>query len=110
LTIRRDADLRRTEAESRSAAIGTSGSKKAETDFRRPASDTRGDTADPVEELRRMMNEDVVARKRFFPPLDPAPSTAFLKEIAARVRGLDTPARRPSNLQSSIVLTFRFLS
>jgi hypothetical protein len=72
LTIRRDAVLRRTEAESRSAPIGTSGSKKAETDFRRPASDTRGDTADPVEELRRMMNEDVVARKRFFPPLDPA--------------------------------------
>jgi DNA repair protein SbcD/Mre11 len=63
--IRRDADLLHTEAESRSAAIGNVWIEKVETHCQRPASDALGDSADPVEELRRMMNEDVVGSEAF---------------------------------------------
>jgi DNA repair exonuclease SbcCD nuclease subunit len=62
--IRRDADLLRTEAESRAEAIGNVWIEKLETDCRRPAIDAV-ESADPVEVLRRMMSDDIVGSEAF---------------------------------------------
>jgi DNA repair exonuclease SbcCD nuclease subunit len=64
-TIRRDADLLLTEAESRSAAIGDVWVEKLKTDCQRPVPGMGSDSSDPVEELRRMMSEDVVESEAF---------------------------------------------
>lgn len=64
-TVRRDADLLRTEAESRASAMGNVWIDKLETDCRRPSAEGAGDSADPVEELRKMMNDDVVGSAHF---------------------------------------------
>jgi hypothetical protein len=62
--IRRDADLLRTEAEARAVSIGNVWIEKLEIDCRRPVSIAAGN-ADPVEDLRRMMNNEVVGSEGF---------------------------------------------
>lgn len=61
--IRRDADLLRTEAETRAESIGNLWIEKLEIDCRRPVSSAIGD-ADPVEALRTMI-DDVVGSDGF---------------------------------------------
>jgi DNA repair protein SbcD/Mre11 len=63
--IRRDADLLRTEAESRSEAIGNVWIEKLETDCQRPTIVDPVESADPVEVLRRMMSDDIVGSEAF---------------------------------------------
>ena len=64
-TIRRDADLLRTEAESRASAIGNIWIEKFDTDCRRPATKTEGQSADPLEELRKVVNDDIIGSQAF---------------------------------------------
>lgn len=64
-TIRRDADLLHTEAESRAAAIGTVWIEKLEANCRRPALVDPADSSDPVEVLRRTMNDEIVGSEAF---------------------------------------------
>jgi exonuclease SbcD len=63
--IRRDADLLRTEAESRAEAIGNIWIEKLETDCQRPTTVDPVESADPVEVLRRMMSDDIVGSNAF---------------------------------------------
>jgi DNA repair exonuclease SbcCD nuclease subunit len=62
--IRRDADLLRTEAEARAEAIGNVWIEKIDTDCRRPVANSAG-SADPVEALRRTMNDEIVGSVAF---------------------------------------------
>jgi DNA repair exonuclease SbcCD nuclease subunit len=64
-TIRRDADLLRTEAESRAGAIGNVWIEKLETDCRKPAVVDSADSADPVEVLRRTIADEIVGSEAF---------------------------------------------
>ncbi|RXG90044.1 metallophosphoesterase family protein [Bradyrhizobium zhanjiangense] len=64
-TIRRDADVLHTEAESRAAAIGNVWIDKLETDCRKPAIIDPADNADPVEVLRRTMSDEIVGSEAF---------------------------------------------
>ena len=65
-TVRRDADLLRTEAESRASALGNVWIDKLETDCRRPSATAGGgDIADPVEELRKTMTDNVLGSASF---------------------------------------------
>jgi hypothetical protein len=64
-TIRRDADLLRTEAESRAGAIGNVWIEKLETDCRKPAVVDCADSADPVEVLRRTIADEIVGSEAF---------------------------------------------
>ncbi|WP_448032029.1 metallophosphoesterase family protein [Bradyrhizobium liaoningense] len=64
-TIRRDADLLHTEAESRAAAIGTVWIEKLEANCRRPALVDPADSSDPVEVLRRTMSDEIVGSEAF---------------------------------------------
>jgi exonuclease SbcD len=63
--IRRDADLLRTEAESRAEAIGNVWIEKLETDCRRPEVVDAVESADPVELLRMMMSDEIVGSEAF---------------------------------------------
>ncbi|WP_407180433.1 exonuclease SbcCD subunit D [Bradyrhizobium sp. STM 3562] len=62
--IRRDADLLRTESEARAESIGNIWIEKLEIDCRRPVP-VAAEDADPVEDLRRMMNDEVVGSEGF---------------------------------------------
>jgi exonuclease SbcD len=62
--IRRDADLLRTEAETRADAIGNVWIEKIDTDCRRPVANSTGN-ADPVEALRRTMSDEIVGSEAF---------------------------------------------
>jgi exonuclease SbcD len=62
--IRRDADLLRTEAETRAEAIGNVWIEKIDTDCRRPVASSTG-SADPVEALRRTMSDEIVGSVAF---------------------------------------------
>lgn len=64
-TIRRDADLLHTEAESRAGAIGTVWIEKLEANCRRPALVDPADSSDPVEVLRRTMSDEIVGSEAF---------------------------------------------
>lgn len=64
-TIRRDADLLHTEAESRAGAIGTVWIEKLEANCRRPAVVDPADSSDPVEVLRRTMSDEIVGSEAF---------------------------------------------
>ncbi|SEH87267.1 DNA repair exonuclease [Tardiphaga sp. OK245] len=64
-TIRRDADLLRTEAESRSAALGNVWIDKLEIDCRRPTTVMLGESADPVEELKKVIADDIIDSEGF---------------------------------------------
>jgi DNA repair exonuclease SbcCD nuclease subunit len=63
-SIRRDADLLRTEAEARAEAVGNVWIEKIDTDCRRPVANSAG-SADPVEALRRTMNDEIVGSVAF---------------------------------------------
>ena len=62
--IRRDADLLRTEAEARAEAVGNVWIEKLEIDCRRPVA-SAAENADPVNVLRRMMNDEIVGSEAF---------------------------------------------
>jgi exonuclease SbcD len=62
--IRRDADLLRTEAETRAEAVGNVWIEKIDADCRRPVGNSTG-SADPVEALRRTMNDEIVGSDAF---------------------------------------------
>jgi DNA repair exonuclease SbcCD nuclease subunit len=62
--IRRDADLLRTEAETRAEAIGNVWIEKIDTDCRRPVGNSTG-SADPVEALRRTISDEIVGSEAF---------------------------------------------
>jgi DNA repair exonuclease SbcCD nuclease subunit len=64
-TIRRDADFLRTEAESRSAALGNVWIDKLEIDCRRPTTVMLGESADPVEELKKVIADDIIDSEGF---------------------------------------------
>ena len=101
--IRRDADLLRTEAETRAKSIGEVWIEKLEIDCRRtPAGATA--SADPIDALRRTMNDEVVASESFrteatdtvkelLAQLPPecrraiAPDEAALEDLVARLAG-----------------------
>lgn len=79
-TIRRDADLLRTEAESRASAIGDVWIEKFDIDSRRPAAQIEGQSADPVEELRKVMNDDIIGSQAFLAEADD-----ILKELLSQL-------------------------
>ena len=58
-TLRRDADLLRAEAEQSAQAAGKSWIDKIEIDCRLPGKGGEGDAADPLAELRRLLQEEV---------------------------------------------------
>ncbi len=62
--IRRDADLLRTEAEVRAEAIGNVWIEKLEIDCRRPVAGA-AESADPIDALRRTMNDEIVGSEAF---------------------------------------------
>lgn len=64
MTIRRDADLLRAEAEARAEAIGNVWIEKIDTDCRRLAVGS-AESADPVETLRRTMSDEIVGSEAF---------------------------------------------
>lgn len=64
-TIRRDADLLKTEAETRAAAIGGVWIEKLEIDVGRPAAVVAGASADPLEELKSVISDVVVGSPAF---------------------------------------------
>lgn len=63
-TIRRDADLLRTEAEARAETIGNVWIEKLVIDCQRPVTGT-AESADPVFVLRGMMNDEIVGSEGF---------------------------------------------
>ena len=63
-SIRRDADLLRTEAETRAEAIGNVWIEKIDLDCRRPVVGS-AESADPVEALRRTMSDEIVGSEAF---------------------------------------------
>ncbi|MBR0965358.1 DNA repair exonuclease [Bradyrhizobium diazoefficiens] len=64
-TIRRDADVLRTEAESRAESIGNVWIEKLDIDCRKPSIVAPADSADPIEVLRRTITDEIVASDAF---------------------------------------------
>jgi exonuclease SbcD len=76
-TIRRDVDLLRTEAETRAAAIGAVWIEKLEIDVQRPSIAVSGGNADPLEELRSVISDDIVGSPAFRAEADSFASDLF---------------------------------